>query len=111
MPTLPLFPDFAAAPLVGIARLAAHAIRCVKAPHRVLSLPAVRSLSSKIWTPAAFPVAINPYRMRIRLKYCLRRYTHEFMELRDPLAFEQKIYVKQQAAWLLRQGSEESSPR
>src|SRR5205085_11086659 len=36
-------------------------------------------------------------------KYCYARYTHEFMEMRDGVDFEQKIYVKQHAADLLRQ--------
>src|SRR5207248_7489308 len=36
-------------------------------------------------------------------KYCYARYTHEFMEMRDGLEFEQKIFVKQHAANLLRQ--------
>jgi DNA repair photolyase len=44
------------------------------------------------------------------MRYCYARYTHEFMELRDPLAFEQKIYVKQQAAWLLRQDLKKVRP-
>jgi DNA repair photolyase len=47
---------------------------------------------------------INPYRgCEFGCKYCYARYTHEFMELRDSLDFERKIYVKQHAAWLLRQ--------
>ena len=28
-------------------------------------------------------------------KYCYARFTHEFMELRDPLQFERKIYAKE----------------
>src|SRR5262249_50768953 len=36
-------------------------------------------------------------------KYCYARYTHEFMEMRDGIAFEQKIFVKQHATELLRQ--------
>src|SRR5271157_4947811 len=47
---------------------------------------------------------INPYRgCEFACKYCYARYTHEFMEMRDGLDFERKIYVKQQTAWLLRQ--------
>lgn len=50
-----------------------------------------------------FTWTINPYRgCEFGCKYCYARYTHEFMEMRDGLEFEQKIYVKQQAAWLLR---------
>ncbi len=36
-------------------------------------------------------------------KYCYARYTHEFMEMRNGIEFEQKIYAKQHAVELLRQ--------
>src|SRR5262249_43119930 len=46
---------------------------------------------------------INPYRgCEFACKYCYARYTHEFMEMRDGLEFEQKIYVKEKAAGFLR---------
>lgn len=83
--------------LVGIARLAAEA-DTLREGHRVeyLSLPA-RSLLSRV-SPAArvpFQWAINPYRgCEFGCKYCYARYTHEFMELRQPLDFEQQIFVK-----------------
>ena len=49
-----------------------------------------------------FTWAINPYRgCEFACKYCYARYTHEFMELRDGVDFERKIFVKQQAAALL----------
>ena len=39
---------------------------------------------------------INPYRgCEFGCKYCYARYAHEFMELRDPLDFERRIYIKQ----------------
>jgi len=51
-----------------------------------------------------FARSINPYRgCEFGCHYCYARYTHEFMELRDPKAFEQQIYIKENAAWLLRQ--------
>jgi DNA repair photolyase len=51
-----------------------------------------------------FEWTINPYRgCEFGCKYCYARYTHEFMEMRDGVAFEQKIFVKQHAAELLRQ--------
>jgi DNA repair photolyase len=51
-----------------------------------------------------FRWSINPYRgCEFGCRYCYARYTHEFMELRDPVAFERQIYIKQNAAWLLRQ--------
>jgi DNA repair photolyase len=50
-----------------------------------------------------FTWAINPYRgCEFACKYCYARYTHEFMELRDGIEFERKIFVKQHAAELLR---------
>ena len=43
-----------------------------------------------------FEWTINPYRgCEFGCRYCYARYTHEFMELRDPLQFERKIYAKQ----------------
>ncbi len=51
-----------------------------------------------------FTWTINPYRgCEFACKYCYARYTHEFMEMRDGIEFEQKIYAKQHAAELLRQ--------
>lgn len=50
-----------------------------------------------------FTHAINPYRgCEFACRYCYARYTHEFMN-RTPEEFEQKIYYKQNAAWLARQ--------
>ena len=41
-----------------------------------------------VWT-------VNPYRgCEFGCKYCYARYAHEFMELRDPLQFERKIFAK-----------------
>jgi len=38
---------------------------------------------------------INPYRgCEFGCKYCFARYTHEFMELRDPNEFEHRIFAK-----------------
>jgi DNA repair photolyase len=51
-----------------------------------------------------FRWSINPYRgCEFGCRYCYARYTHEFLELRDPELFERQIYIKQNAAWLLRQ--------
>ncbi len=52
----------------------------------------------------SFSKTINPYRgCEFGCRYCYARYTHEFMELRNPVDFERKIFVKQNAAWLLQQ--------
>ena len=94
------------APLQGIARLAAGS-KLAGEGHLVefRTLP-VRSLLNRCVSRRGFPYrwSINPYRgCEFGCRYCYARYTHEFMELRDPADFERKIYVKQSAAWLLRQ--------
>jgi DNA repair photolyase len=104
MASLPLLPE-SRPRLVGIARLAANG-EFLREGHKVeyFTLP-VRSLLNRC-TVARMPFAwtINPYRgCEFACKYCYARYTHEFMEMRDGLDFEQKIYVKQHAADLLRQ--------
>ena len=105
MATLPLLPDPPSPRLVGIARLAAQG-ESLPQGHDVeyFTLP-VRSLLNRC-TAARMPFTwtINPYRgCEFACKYCYARYTHEFMELRDGVDFERKIYVKQHAAELLRQ--------
>jgi DNA repair photolyase len=93
------------APLVGIARLAAHG-EAISEGHNVdyISLEN-RSLLSRCDSPRMpFSWQINPYRgCEFACKYCYARYTHEFLEMRDGLDFERKIYVKKHSAWLLRQ--------
>lgn len=104
MSSLPLLPD-SGTRLVGIARLAAHG-ESMRQGHEVeyFSLP-VRSLLNRCTgTRMPFTWTINPYRgCEFACKYCYARYTHEFMEMRDGIDFEQKIYAKQHAAELLRQ--------
>src|SRR2546428_13221136 len=105
MATLPLLPDAPGPGLVGIARLAAHG-ESLRQGHDVeyFTLP-VRSLLNRC-TGARMPFTwtINPYRgCEFACKYCYARYSHEFMELRDGVDFERKIYVKEHAADLLRQ--------
>jgi DNA repair photolyase len=104
MCTLPLLPA-AGSKLVGIARLASEG-ESLREGHDVeyFSLP-VRSLLNRCTgVRMPFTWTINPYRgCEFACKYCYARYTHEFMELRDGADFEQKIYVKEHAADLLRQ--------
>jgi DNA repair photolyase len=104
VPTYPLFQN-PGVKLVGIARLAekgdsireGHEVECFTLPSRSL-------LNRCSGTRMPFAWTINPYRgCEFACKYCYARYTHEFMEMRDPLDFERKIYVKQHAASLLRQ--------
>ena len=68
--------------------------------------------------------SINPYRgCEFGCRYCYARYTHGFMAgpesaadgegptLRDPEAFERKIFLKKNAAWLLEQELRRIDPR
>jgi DNA repair photolyase len=92
--------------LSGIARLASSGV-AVDHGHQVefRSLQ-VRSLLNHSVSKRfhSFAKTINPYRgCEFGCRYCYARYTHEFMELRKPEDFEQKIFVKQNAAWLLEQ--------
>jgi DNA repair photolyase len=96
----------ASSPLTGIARLAAcgaHAEDGHLVEFRTLPVRSLlnNSVSRRgMW----FAKSINPYRgCEFGCRYCYARYTHEFMEMRDPADFERKIYIKQGAAWLLRQ--------
>ena len=107
MASLPLLPDSDPAPkLVGIARLAAEG-ESLREGHNVEYYTlGTRSLLNRVVSNRSLPFtwAINPYRgCEFACKYCYARYTHEFMELRDGIEFEQKIFVKQHAAQLLRQ--------
>src|SRR5215469_16559141 len=102
-----LFPQPAPAPpaLVGIAKLAAQG-EAVSEGHNVEYLTLEnRSVLTRCNSPRMpFEWMINPYRgCEFACKYCYARYTHEFLELRDGLDFERKIYVKQHTSWLLRQ--------
>ncbi len=107
MASLPLLPDSEPRPkLVGIARIAA-AGESLREGHNVEYFTlGIRSLLNRVVSQRKLPFtwAINPYRgCEFACKYCYARYTHEFMELRDGMDFEQKIFVKQHAAELLRQ--------
>src|SRR5712671_3794446 len=109
MPDLPLFAlssePRAHPKLVGIARIAAEG-ESLREGHNVEYFTlGSRSLLNRVVSQRSLPFtwAINPYRgCEFACKYCYARYTHEFMELRDGIDFERKIFVKQQAAGLLR---------
>jgi len=106
MDLLPLFPGSDKPALVGIARLAADG-ESLREGHQVeyFTLP-TKSLLNRCVSNRQMPFTwtINPYRgCEFGCRYCYARYTHEFMEMHDSVEFEQKIYVKQHAAQLLRQ--------
>lgn len=95
-----------AAPLVGIARLAASSPpaetrrKSTERPEYFL-LPVKSILNRCDSKRVPFEWTINPYRgCEFACKYCYARYTHEYMEL-DGGEFEKKIYVKKAAGPLL----------
>ena len=108
--TLPLFPILADAEpqsdLKGIARLTARTV-VVDVGHNIEFRPLpVRSILNHTNSRRGFGFArsINPYRgCEFGCHYCYARYTHEFMELREPHAFERQVYMKENVAWLLQQ--------
>jgi len=104
MSSLPLLPH-SGPRLVGIARIASHG-ESLRQGHEVEYFTLnVRSLLNRCsGSRMPFTWTVNPYRgCEFACKYCYARYTHEFMEMRDGIEFEQKIFAKQHAADLLRQ--------
>jgi DNA repair photolyase len=102
---LELFPILTKFPPVGIARLAAASSPAGEGhlvEHRAMASRSIlnRSVSRRgLW----FAWSINPYRgCEFACRYCYARYTHEFMEM-QPEEFERRIFIKQNAAWLLEQ--------
>lgn len=98
---------------VGIARLAQLG-ESLSEGHDVeyFTLPA-KSLLNRCSAGERMPFTwtINPYRgCEFACKYCYARYTHEFMEMREGIDFERKIFAKQQSSWLLRRDLEKVRP-
>jgi DNA repair photolyase len=111
-PSLELFPILQTAPLTGIARLAAGSSPAGEGHLIEMRTLAVRSILNRSVSRRGlrFTWSINPYRgCEFACKYCYARYTHEFMEL-EPEEFEQKIFIKQNAAWLLEQELKQVRP-
>ncbi len=101
-----LFPILEPKPLAGLAAAAAEApldsTGCLTEYRPLASRSILNKTTSNRGLP--FTHAINPYRgCEFGCRYCYARYTHEFLELRNPEEFERKIYFKQNAAWLLTQ--------
>lgn len=82
--------------LIGIAKLASQASPLeAKREVRYLELPSRSVLNKCNSQRVPFHWTINPYRgCEFGCKYCYARYTHEFMELRDPSLFETRIFAK-----------------
>src|SRR5208282_1987221 len=110
MASLPLLPNAEFLPqcqskLIGIARLADAGESLHEGYNVEYFTLGTRSLLNRVVSARRLPFtwAINPYRgCEFACKYCYARYTHEFMELRDGVEFERKIFIKQHAAALLR---------
>lgn len=101
----PLFPILTQSQ-TGIARMAIEAEHADDGHLIEFKTLEVRSILNRTVSKRGlrFAHSINPYRgCEFGCRYCYARYTHEFMELRDPLAFERIIFLKQNAAWLLEQ--------
>lgn len=84
------------AKLVGIARLAAEGnLLAEKSRVEYRTLPTRKWLNRCQSDRVPFHWTINPYRgCEYGCKYCYARFTHEFLERRDPAAFETEIYAK-----------------
>jgi DNA repair photolyase len=112
-PILSRFPPQACgAPLTGIARLAAASSPAGEGHQLELRSLAVRSVLNRSVSARrlSFAWSINPYRgCEFACRYCYARYTHEFMEL-PAEDFERKIFIKQNAAWLLEQELKQVRP-
>lgn len=83
-------------PLTGIARLASQgSVLAEKRRVEYRTLPTRKWLNRCSSQRVPFDWSINPYRgCEYGCKYCYARYTHEFMERRNPLTFETEIYAK-----------------
>jgi DNA repair photolyase len=97
-----LFGDSPSPGLVGIAKLAAQSE--VLEAKRVVQYFEMesRSLLNRTRPGMPFEWSLNPYRgCEFGCRYCYARYTHEFMELRDSVDFEDRIYAKSAIAPIL----------
>jgi DNA repair photolyase len=116
-PNLELFPILqtlpaSQVPLTGIARLAATSSPAGNGHLMELRSLKVRSVLNRSVSRRglSFAWSINPYRgCEFACRYCYARYTHEFMEL-QPEEFERKIFIKENAAWLLEQELKQVRP-
>src|SRR5665213_4346261 len=97
-----LFGDSPTPGLVGIAKLAARSeVLDTKRVVRYFEMES-RSVLNRTGPGTPFEWSLNPYRgCEFGCRYCYARYTHEFMELRDSVDFEDKIYAKSDIGQLL----------
>jgi len=83
-------------PLIGIARLAASGeLLAAKKSVEYRTLPTRKWLNRCHSDRVSFDWTINPYRgCEYACRYCYARFTHEFLERRDPASFETEIFAK-----------------
>jgi len=98
-----LFGDSPSPGLVGIAKLAAQSeVLEAKRVVRYFEMES-RSLLNRTRPGMPFEWSLNPYRgCEFGCRYCYARYTHEFMELRESVDFEDRIYAKSGIGPILR---------
>src|SRR6202012_2747426 len=105
-PILSRFPPRATdSPLTGIARLAAASSPAGEGHDMEIRSLTARSILNRSVSRRglSFTWSINPYRgCEFACRYCYARYTHGFMEM-PPEDFERRIFIKENAAWLLEQ--------
>src|ERR1700728_3298566 len=95
----------AGTPLIGITRLAAASSPAGEGHELEVRSLKVRSILNRSVSRRglSFTWSINPYRgCEFACRYCYARHTHEFMIL-QPEDFERRIFIKENAAWLLEQ--------
>ena len=110
-------------PLTGLARMAAEATHHADGHNVEFRALEVRSILNRSISRRQLSLAwsINPYRgCEFACRYCYARYTHEFLapknpaadapNYRDPALFEQLIFLKENAAWLLEQELKKIDP-
>src|ERR1700683_3296284 len=98
-----LFGDSPSPGLVGIAKLAAQSeVLETKRVVRYFEMES-RSLLNRTRPGMPFDWSLHPYRgCEFGCRYYYARYTHECMELRETVAFEDRIYAKSGIAEILR---------
>jgi DNA repair photolyase len=119
-----LFPILGQGP-TGIARLAAEGEKAGDGHLVEFRMMEPRSLLNRVVSKRGmyFTWSINPYRgCEFGCRYCYARYTHEYIHPAEQARqgprdgnpaldlFEREIYIKQHAAWLLRQELKEVRP-
>src|ERR1700690_4239927 len=106
-----LFGDSPPPGLVGIAKLAAASE--VLESKRVVQYFEIgcRSVLNRTRPGMPFAWSLNPYRgCEFGCRYCYARYTHEFMELRESVDFEDQIFAKSAVAEILRREIRHARP-